>query len=346
MNILFVLPGSGRSGGVRVTVDMANRLVNRGHDVTIAFKTHAFLSVVKFKIIAKKWYLRISMMRHDNWLPCFRGPVMSFINPRELHVKDGTIIIAVGGMAVDDVNEIPGTGIKVRYCHENPCLYPDSWKGSMSTMAVSRPLVPLLKQYASVDTIYVVPNGLNPQEYYIENRQRNGIGTIYNLSERKSPGDVITLMNRIHYKWPGMRRYVFSENRRPEGIDKKTFRRYPSIAKARELYNKSKIWLVMSRSEGFGLPILEAMACGAAVISTDHDTVSGIITHNENGLLVPVGDIDAFMNAIEFLLNNEDERLRLVRNGFETVKQFTWDKAVDVMEDVLQGLIGTSPARE
>ena len=79
-----------------------------------------------------------------------------------------------------------------------------------------------------------------------------------------------------------------------------------------------------SRYEGFALVLIEAMSFGIPCISFDcpHGP-SDLITHREDGLLVPLGDIKKMADAIEWMITHEEERLRMSNNAREKAKQYT-----------------------
>jgi glycosyltransferase involved in cell wall biosynthesis len=74
-----------------------------------------------------------------------------------------------------------------------------------------------------------------------------------------------------------------------------------------------------SRYEGFGLPLLEGMAAGTPVISTDIPVVNEIVDHERNGLLIPYDDSAALGRAILSVLDKPDLRARLVAGGHATL---------------------------
>jgi len=86
------------------------------------------------------------------------------------------------------------------------------------------------------------------------------------------------------------------------------------------LINQSRVFIYPSREEPFGLSILEAMACGVPVVTTDVFGPSEIITNKVDGLTVPPDNVRELVNAIESLLINEDLRTEIGRNARRTVE--------------------------
>jgi glycosyltransferase involved in cell wall biosynthesis len=99
------------------------------------------------------------------------------------------------------------------------------------------------------------------------------------------------------------------------------------------------IFVLSSDWEGFPNVILEAMACGVPVISTKcHSGPDEIITNEVNGLLVPVGDINAMAQAILKLLKDTQLRKKLSSSAGERVKKFSLDKMVKEYERIFDEL--------
>ncbi len=76
-----------------------------------------------------------------------------------------------------------------------------------------------------------------------------------------------------------------------------------------------------SRYEGFGLPLLEGMAAGTPVVSTDIPVVDEIVRDGENGLLVPYDDASALARAMLALLEDPALRARVVAGGTKTIAE-------------------------
>jgi len=91
-------------------------------------------------------------------------------------------------------------------------------------------------------------------------------------------------------------------------------------------YTESSAYVMSSRFEGFGMVLIEAMACGLPVISFDcPDGPSDIIKDGEDGLLVENGNISKLADSILKLIENEDLRIRMGQKARENVKRYNHD---------------------
>jgi glycosyltransferase involved in cell wall biosynthesis len=343
MKVAFVLPGRGRSGGVRVTVKMGNELRRRGHDVRLLWRRMPFPSKtwVRFTLVGISE--RAGLCRDRDWLDEFQGESVPYTCLSEIAFAPNEVVIAVGAMTVMDLHALQAPVIKVRYNHGfstcRPELMRNAWGVPMPTLTVSNTLVPELERLSGCPVHAVIPNGIELDKYYDMGLGRDGVGMVFSGHPNKRPQDALALLGRIRHDWPKVPQYVFGEPRRPNEIPKGSYWRFPSVAQACELYNRSRVWVLTSQDEGLPGPVLEAMACGAAVVSTENLGSREIIEHGRNGLLAPIGDIDGMTKWVELLLTDEGRRMELVEQGFRTVKRHTWDGAATKMEQALAKLV-------
>lgn len=99
-------------------------------------------------------------------------------------------------------------------------------------------------------------------------------------------------------------------------IDKKRCHLNASLVSVEEGYLRSSILVQPSRTEGFGLVIVEAMACGLPVIAFDCENgPRSIMTDGEEGYLVPAFNVDLFADRLKKLMSDEDLRKRMGEKG-------------------------------
>jgi glycosyltransferase involved in cell wall biosynthesis len=79
-----------------------------------------------------------------------------------------------------------------------------------------------------------------------------------------------------------------------------------------------------SFDEGFGLPALEAMACGTPVVASDRGSLPEVV--GDAGLLIPPDDIEALTGAVERVLTDRALAADLRRRGLERARVFTWER--------------------
>jgi len=105
-----------------------------------------------------------------------------------------------------------------------------------------------------------------------------------------------------------------------------------SEAEKLRLLGEAAVLAAPSRYEGFGIPLIEAMAAGAPVVTTDVMACNEIIDHERNGLLTPYGDVEALAAAIIRLLRDRPLATRLAAAG--RPEAFTRYGAAKLAEDL------------
>jgi len=101
-----------------------------------------------------------------------------------------------------------------------------------------------------------------------------------------------------------------------------------------KLYQEATVMVFPSLYEGFGLPILEAMACGCPVIASDCAVFREVA--GDASLLVNHEDPDGLAIAIVKVINNEAIRSSLIERGLQHVKAYTWEKTAEKTAFVYQ----------
>jgi glycosyltransferase involved in cell wall biosynthesis len=97
------------------------------------------------------------------------------------------------------------------------------------------------------------------------------------------------------------------------------------------VYNSASVYLCASEREGFGNTVLEAMASGCAVVTTD---AGGSRQFAKPGISAVVADRDpdALAAAVESLLIDDARRAAIVDGGLRCAAEFTWTRTADLLE--------------
>ncbi len=121
--------------------------------------------------------------------------------------------------------------------------------------------------------------------------------------------------------------------------------RFPGITnRPFDVLREAKLFVLPSRAEGFPNALVEAMACGLPVISTDFGCAAkNIIEDGVDGILVPPEDADALAAALVRLMSDPDERSRLGANACRIVQRFSTEKVLAMWETTVGRAITGSP---
>ena len=104
-------------------------------------------------------------------------------------------------------------------------------------------------------------------------------------------------------------------------------------------YSSATVFAFPSRYEGFGLPLLEAMACGAPVVSSSSSSLPEVV--GDAGLLVDPSDVEGLCSALRELLEDEPRRLALAAAGRARAATFSWRKMAEETVQVYREVLGS-----
>lgn len=103
------------------------------------------------------------------------------------------------------------------------------------------------------------------------------------------------------------------------------------------IYSVAKFFLYPSLRESFGLPILEAMACGCPVITSDTSSMPEVA--GSAALLVDPKDVNSIKNAMVNLMNEEEVREKLITAGMDRAAEFSYSKAAEKLLRIYDSMI-------
>ena len=102
-------------------------------------------------------------------------------------------------------------------------------------------------------------------------------------------------------------------------------------------YCNSSVFVFSSRFEGFGMVLIEAMACGLPVVSFDCPCgPKDIVSDGEDGLLVENGNVEALADALSRLMGDEALRLSMSKAGLRNVQRFSMEQVAEQWRALLE----------
>jgi glycosyltransferase involved in cell wall biosynthesis len=354
MHISFILSSLRLSGGVRVVVEYANRLAARGHAVSLVTPAGTMDADVAaeidepVRVITSRVPLTEGMspwhMARLSWSLARAVPRSDIVMSTHTPTTAATLLAA----------RLMGKGRAVWLCQDYAEMFTkrpiEAWlfgkacQWHTATLVVSSFTKNELEAYAPSARIVVVGEGLSHYETLTTTRG-NGpatapdnltILTMGDMRPRKGMFDFQRAVKLVQQKLADIHVVVFFKE---DGhLDVKApvqtvFR--PSRSQLAAMYASCDVFVSASWHESFGLPPLEAMACGAPVVLTDSGGVRDYARDEENCLLAPPRDPEALAAAIVRVLTDPTLAERLRRAGPPTAARFTWEAAVERMEMAL-----------
>jgi glycosyltransferase involved in cell wall biosynthesis len=141
-------------------------------------------------------------------------------------------------------------------------------------------------------------------------------------------------------EWPEVERAIGDSDAR----ERITVRHDASDDELLGLYRQAAALVMPSRYEGFGIPMIEAMACGLPVIASDIEVFREVGADAVRHFGAP-GDAGALAATILGVLSDRATRDEMVRRGLERARQFTWDRVADRYVEIYESALGKKLVR-
>jgi glycosyltransferase involved in cell wall biosynthesis len=205
---------------------------------------------------------------------------------------------------------------------------------------------------SKIQTVYL---GIERGNYSRENKFSDPTREKYILyvggfDPRKNMMNSILAFKRLteKYPYPNLKYYIvcdcdqitrdnFSAYIKDQSLlEKVVLTGYMSDRELSMLYKNAELLFFPSLYEGFGLPIIEAMAAGTPVAASNRSSIPELV--GDAGLLFDPENIDDMALKLHQILSDPELRERLISNGLQISKKFSWEKTAKQYLDIIEGL--------
>jgi glycosyltransferase involved in cell wall biosynthesis len=350
MRICFVLPGVARQpvGGYKMAFEYANRLVKENHEVLILYLNQDLLKNYSVPLVVKRKIAKILTKIEPKWFDLNKK--IKKISNLDLDYKEklGKLDVCIATSAektVEEVNKnlIAKTKLYLIQDYENWNISDKeliaTYKLGFKNIVVAKWLKQIVDQYSPTESV-LIPNAIDTSIYTetvpIQNRDNHTIALLYHESPHKGLKNAFKVLDKLKQKYPDLKVIMFGKFPKPELPNWITYYKGASQKKTVEIYNSVKVFLCSTIEEGFGLTGIEAMACGACLVSTDYRGVREYAVNNYNSLLSPVGDIDARVENVIRIFENKELQKNISSKVNQHVKKFKWSEAMKKLDKTIE----------
>jgi len=195
------------------------------------------------------------------------------------------------------------------------------------------------------EKMIVIPYGADVRRFYLgqpgpELKKNFSALFVGSIVQRKGISYLLRAYRR--FKGPNTELVLvgsYPDDMRPFIPFRDDFKHIPHIPQTDlpEIYRSADVFVFPSLIEGMGLVVLEAMASGLPVITTPNGP-GDLVRDGVDGFVVPIRDVDAVVEKLEYLRAHPEERLRMGQNARERAKMFTWEHYRANVVSVITGL--------
>jgi glycosyltransferase involved in cell wall biosynthesis len=346
MKINFIIPFIQKTGGILVVLEHARHLRLLGQDVRVYYPLLPYKDLLYAETSATKKVLRgllkpflLNLVRFRKSVPWYAYPDKVWPIPwvSSHFVRNAEITIATAWVTAYSVSRMDQRfGRKFYFIQHyeqwnaDPELVDASYRLPLNQITIAPWLTELMRVKFTTQVKAEIANGIDFKIFtpltVARTWSKPRVLMIYHEQKVKGTDDGLEVLNRIHKRFPHVIITMFGHTpfrNCPEYIE---FHLAPSLNTIVKLYQESQIYLCSSLSEGWHLPPMEAMACQAAVVATNVGCIPTLF-NGKNMLVSEPHDIDTLERNVAFLLEHHEECDQMALRGFNTVSDYTWEKA-------------------
>jgi len=331
----------------------AQQMQRDGHEVTIV-STPSHRGCLKHRILTflkeGKWprHPKVGRSHLDN----INVPHIILNRPRPIRgsdLPDGDVVIATWWETAHAVARLPSSKGAKAFFLQDVGVIPQQLKKVMSVwslplhiITISPWLLSLVKLWNPTKDVSLIPNVPDTKTFYAPARDKQRqpmVGFRYHPMSSKGSDITIEAIRLARERIPNLQVVAYGEGAPTLDLPLPTgtiFKYQPTDQELRHIYSSCDAWLVTSRIEGFGLPILEAMTCRTPVISTPVGAAPQLL-NNRNGILTQPDDPEEIAEAINVICSLKKEEWRKMSDAaYATTTSYIirdamhlWHKAFD-----------------
>lgn len=339
MRIVFLVPHLKIGGGTRIILNYANLLSGLGHKVIIYVQSR---NKIRRRIAN---FLQIG---RPNWIKDFRPMVLRVDNFQEKNILPADAIVATTMKTAESLNSYSGkVGRKLYLIQHHEGMYHGtmeeehrSFACKMKKIVVSTWLREVMdKEYDQEAELLLNPIDKNLFQPVPAKHQRDEIRILmlHHNYEWKGTAEGVAVVENLKKKYRQIKLVMFGV-RSPKIeylADEYIFN--PPQEKLAEIYSSCDIFLCPSWDEGFGLPSLEAMACGLCVVTYDNGGSRDFAFDGKTALVARRRDQQDLEAKLEKVIKDNNLRKKIAKAGYDLVQDWpTWGNQTDKLEEILQ----------
>ncbi len=331
-------------GGVKVVWQHARQLSQEGHVVTLVYPQEINGG---WRQVAKGLYDRLGGVPDRPYYPPPDG-VQQMVIPRieAPLLPEADAILAVGWQTIHQVANLPSeVGVPFYFIqaletygeHKKSVL--DGYRLSVVKIVIAQWIKTALEQLG-VTAEGPIYNAVDKAEFYPPDKplpREIDVLFYYHPHPIKGSKDALAILRRLKARYSALKVECFAARRPVRSWPEVShYHVRPEIETLRGLYQRSKVFLHTSLSEGWALPVMEAMACGAAVVAYGNEGVQEYTRHQHDAWLVPVGEREAAAEGVHKVLSDNMLRQTLTANGYETIRKYSWPECTQRLLQILE----------
>ena len=357
MKIVFVLAQGSISagGGFRIIAGYADKLADRGHEVTLVAPGGVKQKPKTLRQRFRQLRGKSAPLTNPNVRPYLQNDDVKIvvlkdkavISPSDMPEAD--VLIATWWKTAEWVHAVEAPCAKFHLIQDHevfPYLPAERTRSvhllPLRKIVVSRWLQKEMAESYDINDAILIENVIEKEKFESDDRAMPAdpvVGFLYSRTERKNAPLAIAACQLLKARIPNLRGVAFgvakpkSNVKFPGWID---FHVGPTESEIARIYQSTSVWLFTSNTEGFGLPILEAMASGAPVVATPAGAAPELVNEN-NGALVG-HSADEIADAAERILALPPDAWRKISAAASaTAGRRSWDEAADEFEAAIMG---------